>query len=158
MEGGFTMSPEEMKRLHDHHLAAEERQDLDAIMETFHDDCWHERVPMGVRFRGKEQVLGQYRAFFQTFPDARGIPQCEAFGEDFLLDRQILSATMSGAFLGIPPTGRRVELPFARMVTFKGGLIQGEMAYFDLATLCDQIGIPLDHVRSTIEGLRTAVA
>ena len=38
------MTPEEMKKLHDEHLAAVDGRDLDAVMATYHDDCFHENV------------------------------------------------------------------------------------------------------------------
>ncbi|WP_329342236.1 hypothetical protein OG866_39290 [Streptomyces sp. NBC_00663] len=38
-------------------------------------------------------------------------------------------------------------MPFANIVPFSQGLMAGETIYFDLATLCEQAGIPLDAVR-----------
>jgi hypothetical protein len=39
-------------------------------------------------------------------------------------------------------------VPFANVVPFHDGLMAGEIIYFDLATLCEQAGIPLDAVRA----------
>jgi hypothetical protein len=50
--------------------------------------------------------------------------------------------------VGVPPTGRSFVVPFANVAPFKDGLMAGETIYFDLATLCEQAGLPLDDVRA----------
>jgi steroid delta-isomerase-like uncharacterized protein len=141
------MTPEQMKKLHDEHLAAEDRRDLDAIMATYHDDCYHETAALGLRFSGKQAVRRQYEAFFAAFPDAEATQLAEAFGDDLLMDRNIFTATMKGPLYGLAATGRHVTLPFGRAVLFKDGLIQAEIGYFDFASLCEQLGLPLDEAR-----------
>ena len=143
------MTPEEMKKLHDEHLAAEDRHDLDAVMATYHDDCYHETVAVGLRFTGKAAVRVQYQAAWAAFPDAEPVQLAEAFGENVLMDRNIFRATMQGSLYGLPATGRRVELPFGRAVLFKDGLIHAEIGYFDFATLCEQAGIPFEQALAT---------
>jgi predicted ester cyclase len=49
--------------------------------------------------------------------------------------------THTGPFLGIPPTGRSIDLPIAVVVTFEDGLMAGERFYYDLATLLRQLGV-----------------
>jgi hypothetical protein len=45
-------------------------------------------------------------------------------------------------------------VPFARAVLFKDGLIHGEIGYFDFATLCEQVGVPLEDARERVTLLR----
>jgi predicted ester cyclase len=48
-----------------------------------------------------------------------------------------------GAFLGIAPTGRDVDVPMTIFVTMTNGLMTGERFYWNLGTLLAQIGIHL---------------
>ena len=137
------MTPEEMKRLHDEHLAAEERQDIEAVMRTYSDDCYHETAAIGLRFTGKTAIRFQYESFWTAFPDAAPTQVQEAFGDNFLMDRGMFNATLLGPLYGLPATGKRVSLPFARTVLFQDGLIHAEIGYADFASLCDQAELPL---------------
>ena len=51
------------------------------------------------------------------------------------------------------------SVPEARRVTreYADGLMEGETIYFDLATLCEQTGLPLDAVRAA-EKARTVAS
>jgi hypothetical protein len=46
-------------------------------------------------------------------------------------------------------------VPFANVVPFRDGLMAGEIIYFDLATLCEQAGIPLEAVRAAAAARRS---
>jgi hypothetical protein len=47
-----------------------------------------------------------------------------------------------------PSVGRSFAVPFANVTPFRDGLMLGESIYYDLATLCEQAGLPLDEVRA----------
>jgi hypothetical protein len=51
----------------------------------------------------------------------------------------------------VPPSGRPFRVPFANVTPFHDGLMAGESIYFDLATLCEQAGLPLEKVRAGAE-------
>jgi steroid delta-isomerase-like uncharacterized protein len=147
------MTPEQMKKLHDEHLAAEAREDLEAVMATYHDDCYHETVAIGLRFTGKQAVRMQYQAAWAAFPYAEPVQVAETFGNNMLMDINVFHGTMKGPLYGLAATGREVTLPFARTVLFKDGLIHAEIGYFDFATLCEQAGLPLDQAIATANKL-----
>lgn len=142
------MTPEEMVTVQDEHLAAENRGDVDAAIATFGEDCFLEIVALGLKFDGKQGVALQYATLFYTFPDAVLQIDGRAFGDDVLVEWGTFSGTMKGEFMGVRPTGRRVELPFSAVVSFKDGLMRSERAYYDIASLCDQLGIGIEEVRS----------
>src|SRR5207248_3203717 len=83
-------------------------------------------------------------ALFHAFPDAEMMQEGEAFGTDVLVAWGVFHGTMRGPFFGVAPTGRRIAIPFVNVVPFRDGLMLGERAYFDLATLCAQAGLALD--------------
>jgi len=60
---------------------------------------------------------------------------------------------MRGPILATPATGRGCELPVFCVFTFKGDLLASERFFFDLATLCDGIGVPIDTIRSALHGI-----
>lgn len=148
------MTPEEMEKVQDAHVAAENRQDVDAAVATYHDDCSYENVPLGLRFEGTQGVALQYAATFNTFKDFEGRIEGRAFGDDLLVEWGMFSGTATGEFMGLAPTGKRVEVPFCAVITFKEGKMEGERVFFDLATLCDQAGVSIDEVRAAAKLLQ----
>ncbi len=148
------MTREQMKAVHDRHVAAENHQDAEAAAATCHPEGFIENVALGVRFEGHAQIKLQYAALFAAFPDTELAQEGEAFGDDVLVAWGIFRGTMQGAFFGVPATGRRIAVPFVNVIPFRDGLMAGERAFFDLATLCAQAGIPLADVRAGTRALR----
>ena len=143
------MDQEEMLRLFEAHSEAEAARDIDAILETFATDCFLETIPLGIRSDGKEAVRAAYEAqFFTAFPDLAPEDEGMAFGDDAIVVWGTLRGTSRGDWLGVPPGGGVFAVPFANLVPFKDGLMEGEKIYFDLATLCEQAHVPLDDVRA----------
>ena len=142
------MTPEEMVKVQDAHIAAENSHDSEAAVATFADECFYEIVALGIRFDGKQGVALQYAALFHTFPDSDFRVDGRAFSEDTLVEWGTFSGTMTGEFLGVAPTGRRLDLPIIAVVPFTGGLMAGERVYYDIATVCDQLGLGLEEVRA----------
>ena len=142
------MTPAAMKQVHDAHVAAENRRDAAAAAATCHPEGFIENVALGVRFEGHAQIAAQYAALFHAFPDAEMMQEGEAFGTDVLVAWGVFRGTMRGPFFGVAPTGRRIAIPFVNVVPFRDGLMLGERAYFDLATLCAQAGLALEDLRA----------
>ena len=53
-------------------------------------------------------------------------------------------------------TGKTVAYPFFSAFEFKDGLINRERFFFDLARLCDGIGLPMNAVADLLKQLRAA--
>jgi hypothetical protein len=67
-------------------------------------------------------------------------------------------ATLTGAWLGLPPTNRPLDLPFAAVIEVRDGHMIGEALYYDLDTLCTQAGFRVEAVRAAAEAIRRAHA
>jgi steroid delta-isomerase-like uncharacterized protein len=145
------MTPEEMKQVHDTHVAAENRSDLEGALATYVDDCFYEIVAFGSRADGKDAVRAVYTATMAGLPQSEFDIQGEAFGDDTLVAWGIYHATVGGPFLGQEPTGKRLALPMIVVNSFRDGKMAGERIYFDLATMCAQGGLDLDKVRQVIQ-------
>jgi steroid delta-isomerase-like uncharacterized protein len=139
---------EEMQRLFERHRDAEAARDLDAILETFVEDCFLETVALGLRSEGKAAARAAYEGYFTAFPDLAPDDEGVAFGDDILVAWGTLRGTSGGEWVGVPPSGGSFAVPFANVAPFRDGLMLGETIYFDLATLCEQAGLPLDEVRA----------
>ncbi len=138
-----------MRRLFEAHRAAEAARDIDSILQTFVDDCFLETQALGLRSQGRDAVRASYEhQYFTAFPDLSTHDEGIAFGDHVIAVWGTLHGTSRGDWLGVPPGGGTFDVPFANIVPFKEGLMAGETIYFDLATLCEQAGIPLDAVRS----------
>ena len=151
------MERSEMLRLFEAHREAEAARDIDAILETFADDCFLETMPLGLRSEGKDAVRAAYEIqFFSAFPDLAPEDEGMAYGEDAVAVWGTLRGTSRGDWLGVPPGGGAFTVPFANIVPFRDGLLAGEIIYFDLATLCEQARIPLHDLLAAAAARRYA--
>ena len=134
-----------MLRLFEAHREAEAARDIDGILETFVAECFLETMPLGLRSDGRDAVRAAYeQQFFTAFPDLAPEDEGVAFGDDVVVVWGTLRGTSRGEWLGVPPGGGSFEVSFANVVPFREGLMAGETIYFDLATLCEQAGLPLE--------------
>jgi steroid delta-isomerase-like uncharacterized protein len=143
------MDREEMQRLFEQHRDAEAARDYDGILDTFVEDCFLETQPLGLRSEGREAVRRTYEeGYFVAFPDLAPDDVGQAFGDDVMVVWGTLEGTSGGDWMGVPPSGKSFSVPFANVTPFRDGLMEGETIYFDLATLCEQAGLPLEQVRA----------
>lgn len=142
------MNSEEMEQLFRAHREAEARRDYDAVIDTFTEDCYLETVALGLRSEGREAARAAYVGYFTAFPDLTPDDQGVAFGSDVMVAWGFLRGTSSGDWLGVPPSGGSFAVPFTNVAVFKGAHMAGESIYFDLATLCEMAGLPLDRIRA----------
>jgi steroid delta-isomerase-like uncharacterized protein len=146
-EGG-RVEPKEMRRIFDVHRDAEARRDFDGILATFTEDCYLETVALGSRSDGQEATKAAYVGYFTAFPDLAPTDEGFAYGDNALVSWGHLSGTSGGEWLGLPPTGGQFRVAFTNVARFADGRMQGETLYFDLATLCEQAGLPLEKIRA----------
>lgn len=143
-----------MARRFEAHRRAEADRDIDGILDTFVDHPFLENVPLGLRSEGREAVRTAYRGFFSAFPDLTPHDEGIAYSEDAVVVWGTLRGTSGGEWFGVPPSGRSFSVPFANVAPFRDGKMAGEIIYFDLATLCDQAGLPLEEIRRAAKARR----
>ncbi len=152
------MTPDEMRALFQEHRDAEARRDYDAVLATFAEDCYLETACFGTRSEGREAARAAYVGYFTAFPDLVPSDEGWAFGDDVMVCWGHLNGTSGGEWLGVPPSGGSFSVPFTNVTTFVDGRMAGETIYFDLATLCEQAGLPLEQVRAAAAARRAASA
>ncbi|MHA6780309.1 ester cyclase [Pseudonocardia saturnea] len=153
------MDSKTMKRIFQAHRDAEAARDYDGILATFVEDCFLDTVPLGLRTVGRTAVRAAYEgSYFAAFPDLTPEDQGYAFGDDAVVAWGTLNGTSRGPWLGIPPSGRSFSVRFTNVAHFRDELMHGESIYFDLATLCEQAGLPLDEIRAAAMDRARALA
>lgn len=147
---------------------AMDNRDVDAMVAHWSDEGVEDIVPIGV-VRGREELRGFLSELFAAMPDASTtITRLIAGDQDCAVEWR-LEGTFDGApFMGIEPTGSRVELREVSVVELKDDQIVGLTAYFDGASFARQIrmlppdGSGVDRAMkgafNTVTKLRKAVA
>jgi steroid delta-isomerase-like uncharacterized protein len=124
------------------HMAAEDRQDLDATLATFTDDCYYEVPGLGIALRGKDEIRRWYEDTFAAIPDLRNTDELYYESEGNVFFEASIEGTHLGSWAGWAPTGRRFRLPLlVRIPIAADGLMEAEIVHFDNAGLFMQLGI-----------------
>lgn len=152
------MTPEEIRKIVHEHMAAEARHDAAAAAATYAPHGYYHHMPLGLRLEGRDAVAAGYAASFAAFPDSETINDGEAVEGDIYVHWGRFRGTVAGSWLGLPPTHRRLELPFAAVIEVRDGHMIGETLYYDLDTLCAQSGHSIEAVRAAADTVRRARA
>jgi steroid delta-isomerase-like uncharacterized protein len=90
----------------------------------------------------KDGVLELFRGYRDAFPDLRmAVDEVIASG-DRTVARVRVSGTQDGEFMGMPPSGRRVEVKLIDIMRFDDdGLIAEHWGVIDMLSLLQQLGV-----------------
>jgi steroid delta-isomerase-like uncharacterized protein len=112
---------------------------LGVIDETIADNFIdHEEFP-GIE-PNKEGVKQFFAMFRAAFPDFR-LEAHEILAEgDLLCARATFTGTHQGDFMGMPPTGKRIEIGGFDMLRFREGRITEHWGLMDAMTMMQQLG------------------
>jgi steroid delta-isomerase-like uncharacterized protein len=100
----------------------------------------HDEVP-GVA-PTKQGVMELFRGYRETFPDLRMDVQDIIAGGDTTVARVTVSGTQDGEFMGMPPSGRRVEVALIDIMKFDDdGLVSEHWGVVDMLAMLQQLGV-----------------
>lgn len=113
----------------------------DAILSSLNDGATYEDPSSGGPVSG-ENLAAYVSGLWSAFPDL-------AFEEISLAEtapgtaagQWIMRGTNTGNFMGLPPTGKKVQLHGCDFITVKGGKVQSVIGYFDSAAVPRQLGL-----------------
>ena len=114
---------------------------------TMVQNAYVNHVPVMTGGYGKEALDAFYSThFIPKMPaDVELTPISRTVGVDRLVDEFIFKFThdivMDWMLPGIPPTHKRVEVPFVVIVQFEGDKLAHEHIYWDQATVLAQLGL-----------------
>jgi steroid delta-isomerase-like uncharacterized protein len=120
------------------HLAAEKAHDIPRTIATFHYPRY-ELVPFCSVSDGDEAVHDLLAGLFAGFPDFDIEHPRLHHAEETVVVECVVTGTRHRPFAGVPPTGRRIEVPLVANFDFDGDLLMCEKVNFDLATLMRQL-------------------
>jgi steroid delta-isomerase-like uncharacterized protein len=124
------------------HMAAEDRQDLDATVATFTEDCYYDVPGLGIHLRGKQEIREWYEDTFRAVPDLRNSDERYYESDGSIFFEANIEGTHLGPWAGWAPTKRKFSLPIlVRIPIAADGLMEAEIVHFDNAGLFMQLGI-----------------
>jgi carboxymethylenebutenolidase len=138
-----------------------ETRDVDATMATMTEAPYVNHVPTMTGGVGHDQLKRFYRYHFigANPADTRLTPISRTVGADQVVDELLFSFTHTSEIdwmlPGVPPTGRRVEIPLVAIVQFRDGKVAHEHIYWDQASVLVQIGL-LEPAGLPVAGVETA--
>ena len=130
-----------MDKVVDEHLRAEEAEDIPAILATLSDDVVqevHPSPPTGV-MHGKEMVQGFYEHLFQDLTEITFNSVARWYGEDFVVDQSLVTATAKGHPFGLDGQGKHVEMGLLHIFQIADGKITLEAGWLDYGALAAQL-------------------
>lgn len=120
------------------HAAAENRHDVEATIATFHQARYEFN---GNPSDGEEAVRELLQGLVQGFPDFHADIRKIRHADDAVFGEAIITGTHDGEWAGLPPTGRRIEVPVAAIFEFDEDRLLCEKVYMDFAAVLTQIGV-----------------
>jgi len=136
------------------YASAKSHQDVAAALAVCHENFELESIGFGLASRDRKESERQLEVFFRIFPDYSVELEGMAENEEAVSCWGRARLRFGGEMFGIEPTQRRAELPVACVFDFDGGLLRRERFYFDLSSLCEQIGAPVEKVAAVLRQLR----
>lgn len=136
-------TPEQMRRVLEEHVAAENAHDRARVLATYiPDGAVFEDVPSGRRYTGAEEIIDNYRNLWDGFPGLERRIHRWTFGDDSCVIELTLAGAHEGSYRGLDATGKKLDLRIIAHFTFNAdGLITQETAYYDTLTFRRQLGI-----------------
>ena len=120
------------------HIEAENQGDIEATIATFE----HPRYEMnGVPHDGAAAVRELLQGLMRALPDLHGSAERLRHTDDAVIVEVRITGTRGGEWQGIPPTGRRIELPGAAIFEFDDDRLVCEKVFIYIATMLTQIGV-----------------
>jgi steroid delta-isomerase-like uncharacterized protein len=134
-------APMEIPQVVKTYVEAWSARDLDRYLATF-AQAGRYSDPTVAKPTLARDLKEHFAGFFAGFPDAT----FETVGLDAVSDhiwvwRWIWRGTHSGSLRGIPPTGRRVEVPGCEFIELRGNHVLHVSGYFDRLTMLTQLGL-----------------
>jgi carboxymethylenebutenolidase len=159
---GLTSTQQRLSELWEEHVRYEfSTRNTEDTLATMVEDAYVNHIPVLTGGSGRDELREFYSRRFipQMPPDTEMTPVSRTIGENQIVDEMVFKFThtipMDWMLPGIPPTGKRVEVPLVAIVRVRDGKLAHEHIYWDQASVLVQIGL-LDPARLPIVGTESA--
>ena len=127
--------------LSDRMLQAWKARDWDGIRDVLHLDYIF-IGPDGERVAGVDAgLVAGWSSFAESFPDGEYEIKGVYVDRDTIVTEFRLTATHTGDFEGIAPTGNGVDIEFCNVIHLRDGKVIAERDYLDTHGLLQQLGV-----------------
>jgi len=158
----LTPAQEHLSQLWEEHMRYEfSTRDTEDTLATMVEDAYVNHIPVLTGGVGRDELREFYSKRFipQMPPDTEMTPVSRTIGEDQLVDEMVFKFThtirMDWMLPGIPPTGKRVEVPLVAIVRFREGKLAHEHIYWDQASVLVQLGL-IETAKLPVAGAESA--
>ena len=158
----LTAAQQRLSDLWEEHVRYEfSTRNAENTIATMVEDAYVNHIPVLTGGSGRDELREFYPKRFipQMPPDTEMTSVSRTIGDDQIVDEMIFKFThtipMDWMLPGIPPTGKRVEVPLVAIVRFRDGKLAHEHIYWDQASVLVQIGL-LDPARLPVVGIESA--
>jgi len=117
------------------------RQDVEGVLAHYDDSITWLNVALEETYRGKGEVRVFLRKLFRAFPDLNFEVSYKIARGHNVAEQWLIRGTHLGTFMGIPGTGRRVEIPGMSMAELRQGKFVSDHFYFDALGVLRDMGL-----------------
>jgi predicted ester cyclase len=133
------MLPDEMKALVRRRFEALDEGNF-AILDEIFQPSYQLNVPGIPGPLSLDATKRLYQMMYQGFPDLKHNIIEQVAADDKVVTRWVATGTQSGNFMGVAPTGKRVEFTGINVYTIEHRLFAESQVNWDLLSLFRQIG------------------
>jgi steroid delta-isomerase-like uncharacterized protein len=134
------MTPNEMESLIEAHLRAEGNGDPAGAVANYTEDIEHDVVGFpGAPLRGIPAALEFYRQLVKDIRTDGEERLRTYYANDAAVIENVMAATVTGQFLGIPGNGKQVRFRILHVFEFRDGRISRENVWLDCAGVAAQL-------------------
>jgi SnoaL-like polyketide cyclase. len=158
----LTSAQQRLSELWEEHVRYEfSTRNTEDTLATMVEDAYVNHIPVLTGGSGQDELREFYSKRFipQMPPDTEMTPVSRTIGQDQIVDEMVFKFThtmrMDWMLPGIPPTGKRVEVPLVAIVRVRDGKLAHEHIYWDQASVLVQIGL-LDSDKLPVAGIQSA--
>jgi steroid delta-isomerase-like uncharacterized protein len=121
------------------HVLAENKRDLDRLIDTLHEDAVYEIVPLKKFWRGKTEIREFYHMLWTAMPDVKLDLRSKVADDQYVVEESHVHGMHTGPLFGIPPSNRQIEFDLVIYFPFQDGKIMGERLYLDVNSITGQV-------------------
>jgi predicted ester cyclase len=116
-------------------------KDIPGIVSFYTDEItWHP-IAEDRCYRGKEDVSKFFQQMFSAIPDMDFVLTTKISRGNFISEEFRMRGTQIGPYMGIPPTGKTVEIYGMSMARWKDAKLHADEFLFDGAEVMRQLGV-----------------
>ena len=129
-----------IRRLWIKHSIAEDKRDLQGLIDTLTEDCVYEIPATGQRWEGHDGARQFYTSFLGAFPDVKFDLTDIVIGPQGVFEVAQMTGTSKGPWAGQPPSGKFMRTTVIIFFPWNpiAGKFSGEKIYLDQAAFGSQ--------------------